>query len=414
MSTLKISHADWELLEDVPRGSAVFTPTSSTALNISVLVGGKAGLFTVTGNFTSPQGMSTADWLAAASGTVTAIRFSIDGVEQLNATDLSLNISEVIDEASNKIHDIIEMAIGDKVSVTGSGEDDHLSGHGGDDSISGGQGNDDLFGDLGDDSLLGGDGIDTLSGGDGDDSLSGGNGNDSLYGSSGNDQLNGGAGTDYMSGGSGNDAYYVSSDLDRISESSVSTGGYDTEYAAVSESALASNIEKLVLTGTAVSGVGNGGNNALIGNASANSLSGGSGNDTIAGGIGNDTCVGGVGDDRLTGGRGTDHLSGDAGHDIFDFNGLFELGQGSGVRDVISNFVRGEDRIDLSTIDANLLVLNDQAFHFVSTYSANASGQVKYSNGVIQISTDADSQVEYEIGLIGVAPTLLSATDFIL
>jgi len=84
------------------------------------------------------------------------------------------------------------------------------------------------------------------------------------------------------------------------------------------------------------------------------------------------------------------------------------------VRDVISNFVRGEDRIDLSTIDANLLVLNDQAFHFVSTYSANASGQVKYSNGVIQISTDADSQVEYEIGLIGVAPTLLSATDFIL
>lgn len=432
MTTLTITHADWEALEAVPPGSATITPVSGTQFTISVPLGTSTAVFSVFGNFTNPQGMSAANWLATASGTVTSMTLAIDGVQQMNATGLTIGLSEILDDAVDKIHDVIETVIGDNAVILGSLEDDHISGNGGDDSISGGHGNDDLYGDLGDDSLsggsgndhlygeagddslTGGDGADAVSGGLGDDSVLGGNGMDTLLGGNGNDKLNGSAGDDSLAGGNGNDTYYVDSDIDRISESSVSTGGYDVEYASVSESGLAANVEKLVMTGTALKGVGNGNANTLVGNTSTNQLYGGAGNDYVAGGLGNDTCVGGLGDDRLTGGRGADRLKGDDGHDIFDFNALNEMGIGAISRDAILDFVHGDDRIDLSTIDANALLANDQAFRFVTSFSANATGEVRYTNGLVQISTDADSQAEYEIALVGVAPSTLSTADFIL
>jgi Ca2+-binding RTX toxin-like protein len=52
---------------------------------------------------------------------------------------------------------------------------------------------------------------------------------------------------------------------------------------------LSANVEKLTLTGTAVSAMGNSLTNTLTGNASANSLDGGSGIDSMVGGAGNDT-----------------------------------------------------------------------------------------------------------------------------
>lgn len=432
MTTLTISHADWEALENVPPGSATVTPVSANQFTISVPLGTGTAVFSVFGNFTNPQGMSAATWLATASGTVTSMTLAIDGVQQMNATGLAIGLSEILNDAVDKIHDVIETVIGDNATILGSLEDDHLSGNGGDDSISGGHGNDDLYGDLGDDSLsggsgndhlygeagddslTGGDGNDTVSGGLGEDSILGGNGMDTLLGANGDDKLNGGAGDDSLAGGNGNDIYYVDSDLDRISESSVNSGGYDVEYASVSESGLAANVEKLVLTGTALKGVGNGGANTLVGNASANQLYGGAGNDYVNGGLGSDTCSGGLGDDRLTGGRGADRLKGDGGHDIFDFNALNEMGLGATGRDAILDFIRGDDRIDLSTIDANVMLANDQAFRFVTSFSADATGQVRYANGLVQISTDADTQAEFEIALLGIAPATLGAADFIL
>lgn len=415
MTTMTISHADWELLEDAPRHSATVHPVSSTQFEILAPVGERTAVFTVYGSFTNPAGMTTEHWLANATGTVTSMTVAIGGVLQFNATGLSLQLPDILEDALDDVHDVIETVIGDQVSIRGSDDDDHLSGHGGDDSLSGGHGNDDLHGDLGDDSLSGGSGNDHLFGETGDDSLSGGDGDDSLSGSTGNDTLSGGSGVDAMSGGSGNDRYYVDNDLDRISESSVSTGGYDVEYASVSESGLASNVEKLVLTGTvAIKGVGNAGDNTLLGNSIANQMLGRDGNDLINGGLGNDTCDGGLGDDRLTGGRGTDRLKGGAGHDIFDFDAFSELGRGSAGRDQILDFSRGEDRIDLSTLDANSSLASDQAFRFVSAFSGNATGQVRYDHGIVQISTDADAQAEYEIALVGTPPASLSAADFIL
>lgn len=426
MTVLTISHSDWEQLEDVAPGSAVFSPISSTRFDISVAMGDRIGIFSVFGTFTNPAGMTVSQWLNSASGTVKTITFSIDGVQQLNASGLAIAVSQLIDEGSDKVHDIIELAIGDKATISGSDDNDHISGNGGDDSISGGNGNDDLLGDLGDDSLNGGNGADTLNGGAGDDSLFGGYGNDSLSGSSGLDKLNGGAGNDALSGGDGNDIYYCDSDSDTISESSLASGGYDTEYASASESGLAANVEKLVLTGSAVKGVGNAGNNAILGNSVSNYLHGGSGNDLVSGGVGDDSCLGGSGGDRLVGGGGKDAIYGgvDSVRDIFDFDALSDSKVGAAYRDKVYNFVSGTDDIDLSTIDAKALA-TDGGFN--DKFAFNGTTAKAYCVWYLKGDLDADGLVDdvlvradvngntvadLEIALIGT--NSVSATDFVL
>lgn len=64
----------------------------------------------------------------------------------------------------------------------------------------------------------------------------------------------------------------------------------------------------LTLTGAAIRGAGNAGDNVITGNARDNELSGGAGNDRL---------VGGAGDDRLDGGTGADTLIGGTGNDVY-------------------------------------------------------------------------------------------------
>lgn len=119
-----------------------------------------------------------------------------------------------------------------------------------------------------------------------DDTLDGGAGADTLNGGAGNDSLNGGIGADSMSGGDGDDIYVVDNINDVVVDSST-TSIADWVMASVNYT-LGSGIEKLTLTGTALSGTGNDGANTLIGNDGANTLNGGAGADTMAGGNGND------------------------------------------------------------------------------------------------------------------------------
>jgi Ca2+-binding RTX toxin-like protein len=126
-----------------------------------------------------------------------------------------------------------------------------------------------------------------------------------LTGNAGSNALNGGTGADRMVGGSGNDIYYVDNGGDVVSETSA-TGGTDTVNSSISHT-LATNVERLTLTGTAsIAGTGNTLANILTGNGGANALKGGSGNDSLNGGAGNDTLTGGAGADRVTGGSGSD------------------------------------------------------------------------------------------------------------
>ncbi|MGB3421177.1 MAG: lectin-like protein, partial [Dolichospermum sp.] len=115
-----------------------------------------------------------------------------------------------------------------------------------------------------------------INGTNGNDTLNGTNGNDTLNGFFGNDTLNGGAGTDTLIGGLGNDIYVVDSTTDTITENA--SGGTDTIQSSVTYTIAAlANVENLTLTGTAINGTGNAGNNVITGNGANNTLNGGAG-----------------------------------------------------------------------------------------------------------------------------------------
>ena len=149
---------------------------------------------------------------------------------------------------------------------------------------------------------------------------------------------------------------------------------------------------------------GNGGNDTIFGNGGNDSLYGGSGNDILSGGNGND---------YLNGGSGKDTLAGGEGYDTFDFNKYSELGNSSSTRDVITDFARGYDKIDISTLDAKPKTSTNDAFTLIAASAKfTTAGQVKFSDGVLYGNTDSDSSSEFAIQLTGI--TSLTDSDMIL
>ncbi|MGO4831062.1 cadherin domain-containing protein, partial [Rhizobiaceae sp. 2RAB30] len=202
-----------------------------------------------------------------------------------------------------------------------------------------------------------------------------------------------------LKGLGGNDIYMVNAG-DTVVEAA--GGGTDLVYASVSHT-LAANVENLVLTGTGnLAGTGNDLANVLTGNSGANRLSGMAGNDTLTGGLGADTLFGGTG------------------NDIFDFNGIADSRVGAGNRDIIGDFTRGQDRIDLSTIDANSLLGGNQAFAFLGTAAFTGAGQLRYvqegsgatAKTVLSGNVDAGLGADFHIELKG--HIALTSGDFIL
>ncbi|MEY4979155.1 MAG: hypothetical protein RLZZ352_1425 [Pseudomonadota bacterium] len=282
--------------------------------------------------------------------------------------------------------------------------------------------------------------------------LTGNTGANRLEGLGGNDTLDGGAG--------GSDIYYVDSAGDVVIETNASvSGGVDMVYTALATYALGAYVEHgLISTAVAANLTGNTLNNWMNAGSGDNVIDGGAGGDTASysratagvtlslaintgqatGGSGTDTLLnienlqgsqhgdvltgntgsnrldGLGGNDILLGGAGRDTLTGGTGNDIFDFNALSDLGLGSTARDVITDFTVGQDKMDLSTIDANTSLAGDQAFAFVTSFTASTPGQVRYDGGIVYLNTDADVDAEYEIALTGVVPASLSASDFIL
>ena len=246
------------------------------------------------------------------------------------------------------------------------------------------------LGSSGDDRLTA-QGASELWGWDGNDALVGSSAADCLVGGRGNDTLAGGAGADRMIGGVGNDTYMVDNAGDRVQESA--GAGLDLVRSSVSH-ALAANLERMTLTGAApINGTGNALANVLAGNAAANALNGG------------------AGDDQLFGGAGSDRLTGGLGADVF----LFAQGSsGRGAaRDVVLDFARGIDRLDLRAIDADTLHAGNQAFDFVGALGfSGAAGQLRFQGGILSGDLNGDRAADFEIALPGVAS--LAATDILL
>lgn len=258
--------------------------------------------------------------------------------------------------------------------LTGNAAGALLAGFGGDDSLLGGAGADTLVGGEGGDTLQGGAGADWLLGGPGDDSLAGGADRqvDLLEGGAGNDTLDAASGFgdgDLLRGGQGDDLYRIDSPADQVWEAAGE--GFDTVIASLAGGGftLPAQVEALVLAGAAVGGTGNALDNSLTGNALANLLRGGPGADTLAGG---------AGDDLLEGGAGAD---------------LFVLAPGTG-QDTIMDFTPGLDRIRLEGFGIPGFAALPLAATGGSTLVALGGG-----DGLL---------------LVGVAPAMLSAADFLL
>ena len=116
--------------------------------------------------------------------------------------------------------------------------------------------------------------------------IEGTDGKDTLIGTGGDDLIDGKKGADRLSGGAGNDTYIVDHRNDRVIENE--GAGVDVVRASVNYT-LGSNIENLILTGSAKEGYGNSSANELTGNSLANVLDGREGADTMSGAGGNDT-----------------------------------------------------------------------------------------------------------------------------
>jgi Ca2+-binding RTX toxin-like protein len=365
--------------------------------------------------------------------------------------------------------------------VTAGAGDDQLFGRGGNDTLSGGDGNDVLDGGAGADVLNGGAGTDAASyadatagvsinlgtessiwtgdargdtfssiekfvltgfddlfvgdgnanvvdGGSGDDRLLGGGGNDVLSGGEGNDSLWGGAGADVIDGGNGFDyAQYGDAtsgvSIDLTADSSTWTGDAHGDTFV--------SIEGFDLTAF---------NDVFQGGAGDDKVLGRDGDDQLFGGGGNDTLDGGLGNDILSGGVGADVLIGEQGADIFKYTSVAES-SGAVVNGVvqiddIADFTQGQDKIDLSAIDANPALPGDQAFTFLETPPPPPDVVVDHPAGTddpppitdwtglvwsetdasghttIFVSTDADPDPEMQIYLP--QAITLHASDFIL
>lgn len=229
-----------------------------------------------------------------------------------------------------------------------------------------------LVGGAKDDLLFGLGGADVILGGAGDDHLYGGWGRDTLYGGNRNDLLHGGHGADRMLGGNGDDIYYVDNKRDTVLE--FRNKGTDTVISSVSFT-LPGTVERLILDGGLLDGslidgieghgnqldnilAGDGWGNVLRGYGGVDLIFGGGNGDTIYGGTGNDVLMGGDGKDELFGGRDNDILDGGAKKDRYDGGAGSDMfvfaSSGDIASDIIRDFQRGVDFIDLSGVSAEV------------------------------------------------------------
>jgi Ca2+-binding RTX toxin-like protein len=224
------------------------------------------------------------------------------------------------------------------------------------------------------DSIFGSSVGNLLSGGRGDDDISGNAGDDYIFGGEGRDTVEGGVGADSMNGGG---------DIDTLSYLGSDAG----------------------VTANLATGLGQGGHAQGDGFVGFENLTGSRFDDKL---------IGNGADNVLTGGAGRDVLTGGGGHDIFKFSGRGSLVDSTVASpDFITDFVRGEDLIDVRHI--NRTYGADEAMGLVSVFTGAGNEMtvsVQANSTMILGDRDGDKIADFAIQLAGAVH--LTADDFIL
>lgn len=364
---------------DTSTGKFTSTKAEANALVFGAFSGYKV---VYTGNFTQ-------DLVAGYTGRIDSITLKGPGNKtyyKIDNIDVKISLIDHWSAASLLAIDpdgVTELFFETGVNITLGNSADVFNGTSSSDVIRGGKGNDLIFGNDGSDKIYGDNGNDFLSGGRGKDVFFGGNGNDTIVVSGGTNKAYGGAGQDTFIGAAGKDTFLGGNDAD----TAYGKGGNDRLK-------------------------GGDGDDFLFGDAGKDTLIGGNNKDYLQGDSGNDKLFGGKGADILLGGQGADTLTGGAHGDQFLFHNLSESGVGRGNRDVIVDFERGLDKIDLMFL--NPLA---QPFTFIGKQDfSGIAGELKYSKNnnatIIKIDTDGDGRSDFEIELA--SSMNLSVDDFIL
>lgn len=252
-----------------------------------------------------------------------------------------------------------------------------------------------------------------IEGGNGNDRLLSSQGDDSLYGGNGNDRLDLMGGDDYGSGGKGNDI--IAGDWEN------SNSQVDSPNPGIDTIEGGDGLDLLWGGGLGDFIDGGTGDDTIYGDRTPfrvestkpgnDRLNGGEGVDTIFGQGGADTVDGGSGKDLLAGGTGADVLIGGLGDDKFIYNALADSKAGS--VDTIYDFHHGQDRIDVSAIDAKTGAKNNQFTFIGSADFHNVKGELRYEDGIVSADVNGNGVADLIIR-IGQAPATMFPGDFIL
>ena len=136
------------------------------------------------------------------------------------------------------------------------------------------------------------------------------------------------------------------------------------------------------------------------------------GTDWLRGHAGDDMLSGGDGNDIITGGVGADVLCGDAGNDTFVYTDAKES-LTFAKRDIIFGFLAKNadlsvaDKIDLSEIDANTKLRDDQPFAFIGAGAfTGTAGQLRFDGSLLEGDRNGDKVGDFfvEVYVVGVSP----------
>lgn len=276
-----------------------------------------------------------------------------------------------------------------------------------------------VIGSTGNDIVTSGAAADTITAGDGNDVVDAGAGNDLIVGGN-------GAGDDVYEGGIGTDTIRYTSALAGITVD-LSTGragsSAGSDIAGIGTDTI-SGIENVIAGYFGDSITGDEMNNSIEALSGDDVIRGNGGFDTLLGGSGDDKLFGGSGNDLLDGGTNKDILEGGSGADQFIFNAVTDSSTSVFDADVITDFVRGTDKINLSEIDAFAATDTNDIFLWrgKSNFGSSTAGEVSYKTynnpgttndyTLVFIDTDADPEAEMSIRVNGLHS--LKSSDFIL